>query len=49
MFYLAGPDMQALKLLELLMEHHVGIVCQTVSPQPQRQRAGAGRAAPGGL
>lgn len=36
-FFLAGPDIEALKLLELVMEHHAGIVCQTVSPQPQRQ------------
>ncbi|MCQ4444478.1 type VI secretion system baseplate subunit TssF [Enterobacter cloacae] len=36
-FFLGGPDIDALKLLELVMEHHAGIVCQTVSPQPQRQ------------
>jgi type VI protein secretion system component VasA len=36
-FFLSGPDIEALKLLELVMEHHAGIVCQTVSPQPQRQ------------
>ncbi len=36
-FFLGGPDIEALKLLELVMEHHAGIVCQTVSPQPQRQ------------
>ena len=37
MFYLAGPDMQAQQLLELLMQHSVGLVCQTVEPQPQRR------------
>jgi type VI secretion system protein ImpG len=37
LFFLGGPDIEALKLLELVMEHHAGIVCQTVSPQPQRQ------------
>ena len=36
-FFLSGPDIEALKLLELVMEHHAGIVCQTVSKQPQRQ------------
>ncbi|MCG8709072.1 type VI secretion system baseplate subunit TssF [Brenneria sp. 4F2] len=35
-FFLSGPDIQALKLLELLMEHQVGIVCQTVEPNPAR-------------
>ncbi|PWC10131.1 type VI secretion system baseplate subunit TssF [Brenneria corticis] len=35
-FFLSGPDIQALKLLELLMEHQVGIVCQTVEPNPTR-------------
>lgn len=37
MFYLAGPDMQAQQLLELLMQHSVGLICQTVEPQPQRR------------
>ncbi len=37
MFYLAGPDMQAQQLLELLMQHSVGLVCQTVEAQPQRR------------
>ncbi|MCL6745318.1 type VI secretion system baseplate subunit TssF [Kosakonia sp. R1.Fl] len=27
-FFLSGPDMQALKLLELVMEHQVGMLCQ---------------------
>ncbi len=36
MFFLSGPDIEALKLLELLMAHQVGIICQSVSPQPQR-------------
>ena len=36
-FFLSGPDIEALKLLELVMAHHAGIVCQTVSKQPQRQ------------
>ncbi|VEA67953.1 Uncharacterized protein conserved in bacteria [Serratia rubidaea] len=37
MFYLSGPDMQAQQLLELLMQHSVGMLCQTVEPQPQRR------------
>lgn len=37
-FFLSGPDIEALKLLELVMEHHVGVVCQTVGAQPQRQQ-----------
>ena len=37
MLYLSGPDIQALRLLELLMQHRVGIVLQSVEPQPQRQ------------
>ncbi|BEO28770.1 hypothetical protein SMQC21_23500 [Serratia marcescens] len=37
MFYLAGPDMQAQQLLELLMQHSVGLIGQTVEPQPQRR------------
>ncbi|QKJ85697.1 type VI secretion system protein ImpG [Paramixta manurensis] len=35
-FFLSGPDIQALKLLELVMEHQVGIFCQTVNKQPRR-------------
>ncbi|EOU9513489.1 type VI secretion system baseplate subunit TssF [Cronobacter dublinensis] len=35
-FFLSGPDIQALQLLELLMEHRVGIFCQTVGPKPAR-------------
>ncbi|CAI1768255.1 Uncharacterized protein conserved in bacteria [Serratia entomophila] len=37
MFYLSGPDLQAQQLLELLMQHSVGMVCQTVEAQPQRR------------
>lgn len=37
MFYLAGPDMQAQQLLELLMQHSVGLIGQTVETQPQRR------------
>lgn len=37
MFYLSGPDMQAQQLLELLMQHSVGMLCQTVEAQPQRR------------
>lgn len=39
-FFLSGPDIEALKLLELVMEHHVGIVCQTVGAEPQRVQLG---------
>ncbi|CNH06278.1 protein ImpG/VasA [Yersinia thracica] len=35
-FFLAGPDQQAAQLLELLMQHSIGVVYQTVEPQPQR-------------
>ncbi|HEI3539048.1 TPA: type VI secretion system baseplate subunit TssF [Escherichia coli] len=35
-FFLSGPDIQALQLLELLMAHRVGIFCQTVAPDPVR-------------
>lgn len=48
MFYLAGPDLQAQQLLELLMQHSVGLICQTVETQPQRRRwrwTGCGRKA----
>ncbi|QCT19225.1 type VI secretion system baseplate subunit TssF [Jejubacter calystegiae] len=34
--FLSGPDIQALKLLELLMQHQVGIFCQSVEKTPQR-------------
>jgi len=37
MLFLSGPDIQALKLLELLMQHRVGIVLQSVEKRPQRQ------------
>lgn len=36
MFYLAGPDLQAQQLLELVMQHSVGLLCQTVEATPQR-------------
>ncbi|WP_312951341.1 type VI secretion system baseplate subunit TssF [Superficieibacter sp.] len=39
-FFLSGPDVEAHKLLELVMEHHVGVVCQTVDPQPKHQWLG---------
>ncbi|MCI1680121.1 MAG: type VI secretion system baseplate subunit TssF [Ewingella americana] len=35
-FFLSGPDIQATKLLELIMAHGVGQFCQTVEKQPQR-------------
>ncbi|WP_145519389.1 type VI secretion system baseplate subunit TssF [Yersinia bercovieri] len=35
-FFLAGPDQQAVQLLELLMQHNIGVVYQTVEEQPQR-------------
>lgn len=40
-FFLSGPDMEALKLLELVMAHHTAIVCQTLGEKPQRQRLAA--------
>ncbi|WP_237386323.1 type VI secretion system baseplate subunit TssF [Xenorhabdus sp. Sc-CR9] len=36
-FFLSGPDLQSLKLLELMMEHSVGMVCQTLGKNPQYQ------------
>ncbi|MBW7984920.1 type VI secretion system baseplate subunit TssF [Enterobacillus tribolii] len=36
-FYLSGPDQQAQQLLELLMEHATGIICQTVEAKPLRR------------
>ncbi|QHM73908.1 type VI secretion system baseplate subunit TssF [Mixta intestinalis] len=36
-FFLSGPDIEALKLLELIMQHTVGIFCQTVGKSPRRQ------------
>lgn len=36
MFYLSGPDLQAQQLLELVMQHSVGLLCQTVEATPQR-------------
>lgn len=36
-FFLSGPDIEALTLLELLMQHTVGIFCQTVGAEPRRQ------------
>lgn len=35
-FYLSGPDIEALQLLELLMQHTTGIICQPLN-QPQRR------------
>lgn len=35
-FFLSGPDIEALKLLELLMAHTVGIFCQTAGSAPRR-------------
>jgi len=36
-FHLSGPDGHALGLLELLMQHSVGVVCQTPSPEGNYQ------------
>ncbi|MBI6550360.1 type VI secretion system baseplate subunit TssF [Xenorhabdus lircayensis] len=36
-FFLSGPDIQSQKLLELIMEHSVGMVCQTLGATPQYQ------------
>ncbi|MEX0446690.1 type VI secretion system baseplate subunit TssF [Xenorhabdus sp. SGI246] len=36
-FFLSGPDIQSQQLLELLMEHCVGMVCQTLGDTPQYQ------------
>ncbi|WP_058912958.1 type VI secretion system baseplate subunit TssF [Entomohabitans teleogrylli] len=36
MFYLAGPEREALQLLELVMQHATGVICQTVEPTPRR-------------
>lgn len=35
-FFLSGPDIEALKLLELLMQHTVGMFCQTTGKTPSR-------------
>ncbi|WMT16672.1 type VI secretion system baseplate subunit TssF [Serratia fonticola] len=35
-FYLSGPDVEAMQLLELLMQHTVGIFCQQVDSPRQR-------------
>lgn len=40
MFFLSGPDIQAQKLLELIMQHTVGSFCQTVEAKPQRRVLG---------
>jgi len=37
MFYLSGSDIHAQQLQELIMQHTVGLICQTIEPQPQRQ------------
>ncbi|MDC9590240.1 type VI secretion system baseplate subunit TssF [Xenorhabdus sp. XENO-10] len=34
-FFLSGPDIQSQKLMELIMEHSVGMVCQTLDETPQ--------------
>ncbi|PHM45513.1 cytoplasmic protein [Xenorhabdus mauleonii] len=36
-FFLSGPDIQSQQLLELIMEHTVGMVCQTLGDDPQYQ------------
>ncbi|CEE90052.1 conserved hypothetical protein (probable component of SST VI cluster) [Xenorhabdus nematophila str. Anatoliense] len=36
-FFLSGPDIQSQQLLELIMEHSVGIVCQILGNDPQYQ------------
>ncbi|WP_340608874.1 type VI secretion system baseplate subunit TssF [Xenorhabdus bharatensis] len=36
-FFLSGPDIQAQQLQELLMEHCVGMICQTLGETPQYQ------------
>ncbi|AOM40250.1 type VI secretion system baseplate subunit TssF [Xenorhabdus hominickii] len=36
-FFLSGPDIQSQQLLELIMDHSVGIVCQTLGDVPQYQ------------
>lgn len=35
-FFLSGPDIESLRLLELIMAHKVGIVCQTTGHNPYR-------------
>lgn len=37
MFYLSGSDLHAQQLQELIMQHTVGLLCQTVETQPQRR------------
>lgn len=37
MFYLSGSDIHAQQLQELIMQHTVGLLCQTVEAQPQRR------------
>ncbi|OTA19565.1 hypothetical protein Xbed_02245 [Xenorhabdus beddingii] len=36
-FFLSGPDIQSQQLLELMMEHSVGIVCKTLGDNPRYQ------------
>lgn len=36
MFFLSGPDIQAQQLLELIMQHRVGLFCQLGGKEPQR-------------
>ncbi|EID2632842.1 TPA: type VI secretion system baseplate subunit TssF [Escherichia coli] len=35
-FFLSGPDIEALRLLELILAHKVGVVCQTTGLDPLR-------------
>lgn len=35
-FFFSGPDIEALRLLELVMAHQVGTVCQSVGGDPRR-------------
>ncbi|MGV0240884.1 type VI secretion system baseplate subunit TssF [Klebsiella aerogenes] len=35
-FFLSGPDIEALRLLELILAHQVGVVCQTTGRDPLR-------------
>ncbi|MFZ1873454.1 MAG: type VI secretion system baseplate subunit TssF [Chania sp.] len=37
MFYLSGQDLEAMQLLELLMQHTTGIICQPVGAVPQQR------------
>lgn len=39
-FFLSGPDIEALSLLELVMAHQVGCLCQTTGSEPRRLTLG---------